>query len=144
MKTRVRFNTSFEHSDTMPNNMNFVIQNLMMSLPLLLAGAAGLVMVSIFRQRAASAANTAMWCLIVMLLNTVVGTVLYAVIPMLGGNLGGENFRLIYMAISFGRQLVHGAALVGLVYAVFQDRTNATDQLPALDAWTERNESGSV
>jgi len=128
----------------MPNNMNFVIQNLAMSLPLLLAGAAGLVMVSVFRQRASGAANTAMWCLIVMLLNMIVGTLLYSVIPMLGGNLGGENFRLVYMAINFGRQLIHGAALVGLVYAVFQDRTNATDQLPELDAWSERNESGSA
>ncbi len=120
----------------MPNNFNFLLQNLAISLPILLAGAIGLVMVSIFRRRATGAANTAMWCLIVILLNTILGTVIVSMVPMIGGNFGGENFRLIYGAITLGRQLIHGAALVGLVYAVFQERTADSDNLPELDEWS--------
>ena len=122
----------------LPNNMNFVLQSLAMSLPMLLAGAVGLVMVSIFRQRSPSAATTAMWCLIAMLLNTILGTLVYAMMPVIAGNFGGENQRFISMAINFGRQLIHGAALVGLVYAVFQDRVSESDNLPELDEWSNR------
>jgi hypothetical protein len=123
----------------MPNNVNFIVQNfivqnVVMSLPMLLAGAVGLVMVSIFRTRATGAANLAMWCLIVILLNTIFGTVLYAMVP----RMAGENFRSIYMALNLGRQLIHGAALVGLVYAIFQDRLSEADTLPELDEWSDR------
>ena len=122
----------------MPVNADFLLQNLAMSLPALLGGAIGLVMVSIFRQRATGAANTAMWCLIVLLLNTTVGAFIMGIIPMLGGNAGRENARMIYMAISLGRQLISSAALVGLVYAVFQDRTDESDRLPKQDEWSDR------
>ena len=117
----------------MPVNANFLLQNLAMTLPTLLASAVGLVIVSIFRQRTPAAANTAMWCLIVFLLNTIVGAVITGMIPMVARNGGVQNFQMIYMAIGLGRQLISGAAIVGLVYAVFQDRTNETDQLPELD-----------
>ena len=120
----------------LPNNMNFVLQSLAMSLPMLLAGAVGLVMVSIFRQRSPGAATMAMWCLITMLLNTILGSVVFAMMPMIVGNFGGENQRFISMVITFGRQLIHGAALVGLVYAVFQDRLSESDNLPELDEWS--------
>ncbi len=120
----------------LPNNMNFVLQSLVMSLPMLLAGAVGLVMVSIFRQRSPGAATMAMWCLIAILLNTIVGTVAYAMMPLIAGNIGGENQRFIIMAITFGRQLIHGTALVGLVYSVFQDRLSESDNLPELDEWS--------
>jgi len=122
----------------MPNNLNFVFQNLAMSLPMLLASAVGLLMVSIFRQRATGAASTAMWCLIVMLINTIVGALLFAVIPMIAGNFGGENFRLISMALSFLQRLINSGALVGLVYAVFQDRLSESDKLPELDEWPDQ------
>ena len=122
----------------LPNNINFVLQSLAMSLPMLLAGAVGLVMVSIFRQRSPGAATTAMWCLIAMLLNTIVGTVAYAMMPLIAGNMGVENQRFITMAITFARQLIHGTALVGLVYAVFQDRVSESDNLPELDEWSNR------
>ena len=122
----------------LPNNMNFVLQSLALSLPMLLAGAVGLVMVSIFRQRSPGAATIAMWCLIAMLLNTILGTLVYAMMPVIAGNFGGENQRFISMAINFGRQLIHGAALVGLVYAVFQDRVSESDNLPELDEWSNR------
>ena len=122
----------------LPNNMNFVLQSLAMSLPMLLAGAVGLVMVSIFRQRSPGAATIAMWCLIAMLLNTILGTLVYAMMPVIAGNFGGENQRFISMAINFGRQLIHGAALVGLVYSVFQDRVSESDNLPELDEWSNR------
>ncbi len=122
----------------MPVNTDFLLQNLAMSLPTLLAGAIGLVMVSIFRQRATAAANTTMWCLIVILLNTIVGAVIMGMIPMFAGNAGGENVRMIYIAISLGRQLISGAALVGLVYAVFQDRADESGKLPERDDWSDR------
>ena len=122
----------------LPNNINFVLQSLAMSLPMLLAGAVGLVMVSIFRQRSPGAATIAMWCLIAMLLNTILGTLVYAMMPVIAGNFGGENQRFISMAINFGRQLIHGAALVGLVYSVFQDRVSESDNLPELDEWSNR------
>lgn len=122
----------------MPMNANFLLQNLAMTLPTLLASAVGLVMVSIFRQRARVAANTAMWCLIVLLLNTILGAVITGMIPLIARNGGAQNFQMIYMAISLGRQLISGAALVGLVYAVFQERTTEADQLPELDEWSNR------
>lgn len=98
----------------MPMNASFLLQNLAMTLPTLLASAVGLVMVSIFRQRAAVAANTAMWCLIVLLLNTIVGAVITGVVPLVARNGGVQNFQMIYMAISLGRQLISGAAWIGL------------------------------
>ncbi len=122
----------------MPIQMNLIIQSLAVSLPMILAGAVGLVMVSIFRQRATGAANTAMWCLIVMLANTIVGTLVFSLVPMFAGNVGGGNFRLLYMAINLGRQLIHGVALIGLVYAVFQDRLSESEKLPELDEWSDR------
>lgn len=122
----------------MPNNLNFVFQNLAMSLPMLLASVVGLVMVSIFRQRATGAANTVMWCLIVMLINTIFGAVLFAAIPMMAGNIGVENFRLISLALSFLQRLIHSAALIGLVYAAFQDRLSESDKLPELEEWPDQ------
>ena len=122
----------------LPNNMNFVLQSLALSLPMLLAGAVGLVMVSIFRQRSPGAATTAMWCLIAMLLNTIAGAAVYSMMPLIAGNMGIENQRFISMAITFGRSLIHGVALVGLVYAVFQDRVSESDNLPELDEWSNR------
>ena len=120
----------------MPNQLNLAMQVLVMSLPHLLACVIGLVMVSIFRQRATGAATTAMWCLIAMLLNTLIGVGYYALIPRIAGNIGGENLQKISMAFSLGRQLIEGAALVGLVYAVFQDRLSESDKLPELDEWS--------
>ncbi len=120
----------------MPNNNIFVLQSLALSLPTLLAGAVGLVMVSMFRQRAPAAATTAMWCLIVILLNTILGAALTLLMPLIAANLGGENQRTIFMAINLGRQLIHGTALLGLVYAVFQERTTESDNLPELDEWS--------
>lgn len=121
----------------MPNNANFLLQSLGMSLPTLLAAAIGLVMASIFRQRATSAASTAMWSLIVMLLNTIVGVFVTALMPMFAGA-GGENTREIYMAIGFVRQLINGAALIGLVFAVFQEREDESEKLPDRDEWSDR------
>ena len=120
----------------MPNNFDFVVQMLAMSLPHLLACVVGLVVVSILRQRAAGAATTAMWCLIAMLVNTLFGVGYYASIQQIAGNFRGENFQKINMAIGLGRQLIESVALVGVVYAVFQDRVSESDNLPELDDWS--------
>jgi hypothetical protein len=81
-------------------NANFLLQDLAMALPMLLATAVGLVMVSIFRQRARVAANIAMWCLIALLLNSALGAVITGIIPLIGRNGGVQNTQLIYMAVS--------------------------------------------
>ena len=128
----------------LPNNMNFVLQSLAMSLPMLLAGAVGLVMVSMFRQRSPGAATIAMWCLIAMLLNTLLGTVIFEIIPRIVDTFDLGNERMIYMAIDFGRQLIDGTAIVGLVFAVFHERANESDKLPVLEEWSNRKKSGQV
>lgn len=122
--------------DAMPNQLNVAMQIFLMSLPHMLACVVGLVVVSILRQRAAGAATTAMCCLIAMLVNTLFGVGYYALIQQIAGNVGGENFQRINMAVSLGRQLIEGAALVGLVYAVIQDRVSESDNLPELDEWS--------
>ena len=86
----------------MPVNANFVMQNLLMALPMLLAGAVGLIMVSIFRERSRAAANIAMWCLIALLLNTVLGAVILGLVPLIARNGGVQNVQAIYMANAGG------------------------------------------
>src|SRR5262245_43760615 len=102
-------------------DVQFALQMLAWSLPSVLACVVGLLMVSIFRQRATKAATTAMWCLIAMLANTLFGVAFFVVLPWIMGMGGGfgANFQAINMVINLGRQMIEGAALVGLVYAVF-------------------------
>lgn len=123
----------------LPDQLSFVLQNLAVSLPTLLAGSVGLVVVSIYRQRAASAANTAMWCLIALLLNTIGGAIVMGLIPILAQNGGVRNIQMLFMVVNLGMRIISGVSIVGLVYAIFQDRLSESDKLPELDEWHDRS-----
>lgn len=119
-------------------DFQFWLRILAWFVPSILSCAVGLLMVSIFRQRATKAATTAMWCLIAMLGNTLFGFAFFAILPWIAG-MGdglGANFEALNMAVNLGRQLIDGVALLGLVYAVFQDRLSELDELPELDEWS--------
>ena len=107
--------------------MNPLLQQLAYAFPGVLAVIAGLVMTSIFRQRSPAAANLAMWCLIVMLLNLVAGIVVFGLLFQSIRGIGGESMQSLYMAVGLGRQIINGAATLGLVYAAFMDRSSETD-----------------
>ncbi|MBC7817540.1 MAG: hypothetical protein IAG10_11665 [Planctomycetaceae bacterium] len=108
------------------------VQHLLADSPMLLASTVGLVIVYRFRQRTTSATSTAMWCLIVILLNKTVGTFLWSLIPFILADADDSIAMIRIVAFHLGRQLIDGAALVGLVCAVFQERSDESNKLAEL------------
>jgi hypothetical protein len=108
----------------------YVLENLAYSLPTLLAGVVGLVMTSMFRKRSSASAVSARWCLVVLMVNAVLGAIVTGLIPFVLPSGGGH---LTHFIVVLGRNFIDALAVLGLVYAVFQDRATESEQLPELE-----------
>jgi hypothetical protein len=97
----------------------FVLENLAYSLPMLLAGVVGLVMTLMFRKRSPASAVRARWCLVVLMVDAVLGAIVTGLIPYMLPSGGGHLAQfIVFLTWNF----IDALAVLGLVYAVFQHR----------------------